>query len=98
MNGQARHLGRAGELLAGFAVDGQAPPQCVLVISVGAVYFQCARAIQRSRSCGAGAGRTRSAAAGADGQGAMLAALTAGELGGATFDRDLPQRQKNTLY
>jgi hypothetical protein len=29
---------------------------------------------------------------------AILAALTAGGFDGATYDRELPQRQKDTLY
>ncbi|NDZ15491.1 pyridoxamine 5'-phosphate oxidase [Variovorax sp. WS11] len=84
----------APELLARFAVEGK-PPQCVLVIQVESVYFQCARAIQRSKLWApvpADAPRTVPT------PGAILAAPTAGEFDGATYDRELPQRQKNTLY
>ncbi|WP_077000134.1 pyridoxamine 5'-phosphate oxidase family protein [Variovorax sp. KK3] len=82
------------DLLARFAVDDK-PPQCVIVIAVEAVYFQCARAIQRSKlwaPVAADAPRTVPTA------GAILAALSAGTFDGDTYDRELPQRQKNTLY
>lgn len=93
VNGKAR-ITVAPELLARFAVEGK-PPQCVLVIQVESVYFQCARAIQRSKlwvPVPADAPRTVPT------PGAILAALTAGEFDDATYDRALPQRQKNTLY
>jgi PPOX class probable FMN-dependent enzyme len=93
VNGKAR-ITVAPELLARFAVEGK-PPQCVLVIHVESVFFQCARAIQRSKLWApvpADAPRTVPT------PGAILAALTPGEFDGATYDRELPQRQKNTLY
>jgi PPOX class probable FMN-dependent enzyme len=91
--------GRAGitvapELMARFAVDGKAP-QCVVVIHVESVFFQCARAIQRSRLWAplpAGAPRTVPT------PGAILAALTGGEFDGESYDRELPARQRRTLY
>src|SRR6516162_787139 len=46
VNGRA-HLSRDAELLASFKVDGKAP-RTVLVMTVGEIYFQCARAIVRS--------------------------------------------------
>ncbi|MGK6307252.1 pyridoxamine 5'-phosphate oxidase family protein [Variovorax sp. DT-64] len=93
VNGKAG-ISVAPELLARFAVEGK-PPQCVLVIAVESVYFQCARAIQRSKLWApvpADAPRTVPT------PGAILAALTAGEFDGVTYDRELPQRQKDTLY
>ena len=93
VNGKAR-ITVAPELLARFTVEGK-PPQCVLVIHVESVFFQCARAIQRSKLWAPvppDAPRTMPT------PGAILAALTAGEFDGATYDRELPQRQKNTLY
>jgi len=47
VNGRAR-LTVDPALLARFAVEGK-PPQCVIEIAVETVFFQCARAIQRSR-------------------------------------------------
>ena len=91
--------GRAGitvapELLERFAVEGKAP-QCVIVIHVESVFFQCARAIQRSRLW---APLPVDAERSVPTPGAILAALTAGEFDGASYDRELPARQKRTLY
>lgn len=80
------------ELLSSFAVGG-AQPKCVLQISVESVFFQCGRAILRSDLWGHGQeARTVPSA------GAVLAALTANELGGESYDRELPARQRSTLY
>ncbi len=81
-------------LLARFAVEGKLP-QCVIEIRVESVFFQCARAIQRSKlwaPVDADAPRTVPT------PGAILAALTRGEFDGVRYDRELPERQKNTLY
>jgi hypothetical protein len=67
----------------------------VLVIDVDAVYFQCARAIQRSKlwqPIEPGASRT------VPSPGSMLAALTDSAIDGEQYDRDLPERQSATLY
>ena len=47
VNGRARILA-APAVLAPFAVHGR-PPKCVVEVSVEAAYFQCARAVHRSR-------------------------------------------------
>jgi PPOX class probable FMN-dependent enzyme len=81
-------------LLARFEMQGQRP-KCVLVIDIETVFFQCARAIARSnlwRPVQAGAPRPVPT------PGAMLEALTAAAIDGATYDRDLPERQRKTLY
>jgi len=81
-------------LLERFAMQGQRP-KCVLVIAVETVYFQCARAITRSdlwRPVAADAPRPVPT------PGAMLEALTAASIDGAAYDRDLPERQRTTLY
>ncbi len=93
VNGRAT-ISTEPELLQRFAVDGSAP-KCVLVIAVEAAYFQCARAIQRSnlwRPVPADAPRPVPT------PGAMLQALTAAAIDGATYDRELPERQRTTLY
>lgn len=81
-------------LLQRFAMNGK-PPRCVLVVSVERVYFQCARAIQRS-------GLWQPAAAGPRAPvptpGRILEALSAGEVDAARYDRELPARQRDTLY
>lgn len=80
-------------LLERFAVQDKAP-RSVLIIEVERVFFQCARAILRS-------GLWRPAPArselGLPTVGAMLSAIT-GDFDGETYDRELPQRQRATLY
>lgn len=91
--------GRAGittapDMLARFVVQGQLP-KCVLVVKVDTVFFQCARAIQRS-------GLWKTPAADARSQvpspGTILQALTASGINGEKYDRELPDRQRATLY
>ncbi len=79
-------------LMQRLAMDGK-PPQCVIEVKVDTVFFQCARAIQRSRLWQAPpAERTIPTA------GAVLEALTDAAIDGATYDADLPARQRATLY
>jgi len=81
-------------LLERFAMGGKLP-RSVLVVSVDAVYFQCARAIQRSQLWQPAPADIKSKVPTA---GAMLAALTADAIDGAAYDKALPERQKSTLY
>ncbi|KQX87648.1 pyridoxamine 5'-phosphate oxidase family protein [Variovorax sp. Root473] len=93
VNGRAR-ISAAPDLLARFAVEGRAP-QCVIEITVETVFFQCARAIQRSKLWAPvpeGVPRTVPT------PGAILSALTDAAFDGATYDRELPARQRSTLY
>lgn len=92
VNGRAT-ISVAPELLARFEVDGK-PPRCVLVIAVDTVFFQCARAIQRSQLWQVPARRPEHVPT----AGAMLAALTSDAVNGAQYDRDLPERQRRSLY
>ena len=93
VNGRAR-ISVAPELLARFVVNGK-PPQCVLVITAESVYFQCARALQRSRLWDAvPPGTPRPVPT----PGALLASITQGSFDGETYDRELPARQQATLY
>ena len=81
-------------LLERFAMNGQLP-KCVLVIAVEAALFQCARAIARSnlwRPVPADAPRPVPT------PGEILEALTQSAIDGTAYDRDLPQRQRTTLY
>lgn len=91
MNGRAR-ISADAALLQRFAVGG-ALPRCVLVIAVDSVYFQCARAIQRSRLWGEAPARPDVPT-----PGAILSALTDAAFDGAAYDRELPARQQATLY
>ncbi|MFY3383948.1 pyridoxamine 5'-phosphate oxidase family protein [Paracidovorax sp. MALMAid1276] len=93
VNGRA-HISVAPDLLARFVVNGQ-PPKCVLVITAESVYFQCARAIQRSGLWNAvPPGTPRPVPT----PGALLASITQGSFDGEAYDRDLPARQRATLY
>lgn len=81
-------------LLARFPMDGKLP-KCVIVVDVHKVFFQCARAMQRSQLW---ASRPADTPRPVPTPGAILAALTAGEFDGQTYDRELPARQRATLY
>ena len=93
VNGRAR-ISVEPELLARFVVQGQ-PPKCVLEIAVDEAYFQCARAIVRSSLWAPAAA---DAARPVPSPGAMLAALTDEEVGGASYDAGLQERQRASLY
>lgn len=81
-------------LLERFSMAGH-PPKCVLVIKVESVFFQCARAIHRSKLWESSAQDRRSAIPSA---GAILAALTDHQIDGEQYDREAPARQRSTLY
>lgn len=81
-------------LLARFAVDGKFP-KCVLVLHVETVFYHCARAMQRSKLWQP---ETWLAKGSVPTPGKILAALTEGEIGGEAYDRELPARQRATLY
>ena len=93
VNGRAR-ISTDPALLDRFVMDGK-PPKCVLVIQIETVYFQCARAIQRSglwMPVPAGAPRPVPTA------GQILSALTQSGIDGETYGRELPERLRTTLY
>ncbi|RYY86838.1 MAG: pyridoxamine 5'-phosphate oxidase family protein [Comamonadaceae bacterium] len=93
VNGRAR-ICVAPELLQQMAM-GDTPPKCVIEVTVDTVFFQCARAMQRSKLWSApNAEALRSVPT----AGAMLAALTDSAIDGAAYDSDLPARQSATLY
>jgi uncharacterized protein len=79
-------------LMNRFAVNGKLP-QCVLVIQVETVFFQCARAIQR-----AGLWQPAPPRPGIPTVGAILEALTDGAIESKPYDEELPARQRATLY
>ncbi|MBO9546699.1 pyridoxamine 5'-phosphate oxidase family protein [Caulobacter sp.] len=81
-------------LLDSFAVDGK-PPRTVMVVTVDEAYFQCARAIVRS---GLWKAESQVDPASLPTPGAMLAAVTAGEVGGETYDREWPGRAAKTMW
>jgi hypothetical protein len=81
-------------LLDSFAVDGR-PPRTVTVVTVEEAYFQCARAIVRS---GLWKVESHVAPNTLPTPGAMLAAVTAGAVGGEAYDRDWPERAAKSLW
>lgn len=93
VNGRAR-ICIDPQLLQRFAMQDKLP-KCVLEISVDTVFFQCARAIQRSKLW---EGISDEVGKSVPTPGAILQALTNSEVDGATYDRELPVRQKSTLY
>lgn len=93
VNGRAR-ISIDPALLQRFEMDGK-PPKCVLVIRVETVFFQCARAIQRSRLWEP---RTGADIAQVPSPGTILGTLSAQSIDGEAYDRELPGRQKATLY
>jgi PPOX class probable FMN-dependent enzyme len=93
VNGRAS-ITTAPDMLARFVVQGQSP-KCVLVVKVDTVFFQCARAIQRSGLWKAPAADAR---AQVPSPGTILQALTASGINGEKYDQELPARQRATLY
>ena len=93
VNGRA-HISVEPALLARFAVDAKLP-RSVLVVQVEAVYFQCSRALVRSALWDPGRHVAR---ASLPSPGAILSALTAAQIDGEAYDRDLPARVRSTLY
>ena len=94
-----RVIGRAAisldpKLAQSFAVNGKAA-RTVLVVSVQSVYFQCSKAIVRSRLWDV---ETKIDRKRLPSTGTILAALSDGKLGGESYDRALPERIKKQLY
>ena len=93
VNGRAR-ITVDPTLLARFAIDGK-EPRSVLVMHIEAVYFQCARALLRSKLWDATLHVDRNSLPSA---GDILSALTDAEVDGVTYDREAPARLKANLY
>jgi PPOX class probable FMN-dependent enzyme len=94
-----RIMGRATisadpELCESFAMQGKAP-RCVLKIAVEQVFFQCAKAIVRSKLWDPSIQVERSSLPTA---GKILAELSGGKMGGEEHDRLAPERIKATIY
>jgi PPOX class probable FMN-dependent enzyme len=81
-------------LTRSFDIDGKTP-RTVIVISVDRIYYQCAKAIVRSRLWDATRHVDRKQLPSA---GTILADLTQGRMGGPEHDRAAPDRLKATLY
>ena len=93
VNGRAV-LETAPELLASFAVAGQAP-RCVIVVTVEEVYFQCARAVIRAALWQA---ESHVDPATLPTPGQILAEMSQGTVGGEAYDRTWAGRAQQTLW
>ena len=93
VNGRAVVSAEA-ELLASLAEGGQVP-RSAIVISVETAYFQCSRAIIRAELWNP-ARHVDPASLPTAGQ--ILAGLSAGEVGGASYDREWPERAVKSLW
>ena len=82
------------ELCASFAMHGRVP-KCVLVVTAERVYFQCPKALVRSRLWSQEAQIARSEL---PSTGEMLASLSKGAIDGEAYDAAYPQRLKETIY
>ena len=92
VNGRAR-LSIDPELCASFAID-EAAPRSVIVLSVDEVYFQCARAVMRSRLWDGGLADPATLPT----IGEMLEEMSRREIDGAAYDREWPGRAAGTLW
>lgn len=81
-------------LLSRFAVGGR-EPRSVLVVHVQTVYFQCSRAIARSRLWEPG---TRIERSSLPSTGTILAALSNAAINAESYDQTQAERVKATLY
>lgn len=81
-------------LLESFAVNGK-QPRSVLVVTVERIYFQCSKAVVRSKLWDPATQIPRSAL---PSTGTMVQAMSKGAIDGATYDRELPLRVPQQLY
>jgi PPOX class probable FMN-dependent enzyme len=93
INGRAK-ISTDPALTESFAINGKVP-KCVLVVTVERAYFQCTKAIIRSKLWDPASKVDRQTL---PTPGSILAELTDGKLGGPEHDRLAPERIKQTIY
>jgi uncharacterized protein len=93
VNGSAR-ISALPALCERFTVHGQGPPT-VLVITVTSVFFQCARAIKRSKLWDSAQHVAQDEL---PTPGAILQCLSDSSIDGVAYDAELQERQARTLY
>jgi uncharacterized protein len=93
VNGRAE-VSAAADLLASFKMDGKAP-RTVIVMTVDEVYFQCARAIVRSDLWNPDK-RIDPRSLPTPGQ--ILASMSGDKVGGDSYDREWPERARNSMW
>src|ERR1700742_797269 len=93
VNGRA-HVSAEVELLASFKMEGK-PPRTVIVMTVDEIYFQCARAIVRADLWNPD---KRVDPKTLPSPGHILAAMSDNTVGGESYDREWPERARNTMW
>jgi PPOX class probable FMN-dependent enzyme len=93
VNGNA-HLSRDVDLLTSFKMDGKAP-RSVIVMTVEEIYFQCARAIVRADLWNP---EKRVDPKTLPTPGQILAAMSDNSVGGEDYDREWPERARQTMW
>ncbi|SLN64159.1 Pyridoxamine 5'-phosphate oxidase [Pseudoruegeria aquimaris] len=91
VNGTA-FVSAAPALLARFSDRGR-QPRSVIVVEIGEIYFQCARALMR-----AGLWNGEDQSEGLPSAGALLSEMTDGRFDGETYDQEWPARARKTLW
>ena len=90
INGTAR-ITADDALRQSFVMEGKAP-RSIAIITIGTIYFQCARALIRAKLWEAHETPNLPT------PGQILAAMTAGEVGGARYDAEWPERAKTSMW
>jgi uncharacterized protein len=93
INGHAK-ISTDPKLTESFVVNGKVP-KCVLVVSVEKAYFQCTKAIIRSKLWDPASIVDRKSL---PTPGSILAEITDGKMGGPEHDKAAPARIKETIY
>jgi PPOX class probable FMN-dependent enzyme len=93
VNGRAQ-ISVEAELCASFAMEGR-PARSVIVITIDAVYFQCARAIKRSDLWNP---ETRVDPASLPTPGQILERTSEKAIDGDAYDREWPERARKTMW
>ena len=93
VNGRAE-VSAAPDLLASFKIDGKAP-RTVIVMAVDEIYFQCARAIVRSDLWNPD---KRADPRSLPTPGQILASMSDDKVGGESYDREWPERARNSMW
>jgi len=93
INGRAK-ISTDPKLAESFVVNGKVP-KCVLVVTVEKAYFQCTKAIIRSKLWDPASIVDRKTL---PTPGSILAEITDGKMGGPDHDKAAPARIKETIY
>jgi PPOX class probable FMN-dependent enzyme len=93
INGRAE-LRTDPDLLESFVMERKLP-RCVIVVAIDTVYFQCARALMRAQVWNPATFIDPETLPTA---GQMLAAASAGTVGGEAYDREWPDRAKASMW